>query len=166
MAATKLTAGTSIDSPGPIYGTQMVKYWPLLTQKNVTLQAIQLTALLSPPFLLLARATAARAVCQSSELQQTSNAPTPPTSSEASCHSPPWFSFWQMVCCVSAEFCALATPYQHWNCPLKMHWFLQGAGNRHSFYFFLFFPLKNCILSSRLFLLKESVLQLWKEDYA
>lgn len=85
----KLTAGTSIDSPGPIYGTQLVKYWPLLTQKNVTLQAIQLTALLLPPFLLLARATAAYAVCQSSELQQTSNAPTPPTSLEAFCHSPP-----------------------------------------------------------------------------
>lgn len=71
MAATNLTAGTSTDSPGPIYGTQLVKCWPLVTQKDVPVPAVQLSALLVPPLLLLAR------------LLQGMSPASPPTSLEA-----------------------------------------------------------------------------------
>lgn len=114
MAATNLTAGTSPDSPGPIYGAQLVKYWPLVTQKDVPVPAIQLPALLVPPLLLLARLLQGMApVCAPSS----SDTPSPPpTSLGALCHSAPQFSSWQMGCCSSAGFVPWLAPSWHPNC--------------------------------------------------
>lgn len=87
MAAAKLAAGTSTDSPGPIYRTQLVKYWPLQTQRDVTIQSIRHTTRLLPCFLLLAGIARVCVICQCSELWWTNNLLPLPTSSYAFCHS-------------------------------------------------------------------------------
>lgn len=112
MAATNLTAGTSTDSPGPIYGTQLVKHWPLVTQKDVPVPAVQLSALLVPPLLLLAR------------LLQGMSPASPPTSLEAHSmtpSSPP--GRWAQLSCVPCPHHP-DTKLPTWN---VVSWIVQGA---------------------------------------